>query len=107
MPAPRRPLYIALAILAVGWGIGIPIYLTGVDEDSLPFEMTTDSRHYVYQLERIGGKLAVLYQDVSDAFSSLWHGSRLGITIGVISCLVAFIYYRSATGKRSRPRRRS
>ena len=105
MSAPRRPLYIALAILAVGWGIGIPVYLTGTDEDALPFEMTTDSRRYVYQLERLGGKSAVFYQELYDGFASLWHGSRLGITIGVISCLVALVYYRSATPKGSRPRR--
>jgi hypothetical protein len=107
MPAPRRPLYIALAILAVGWGIGIPIYLMGADEDSLPFELTTGSRRYVNQLERLGGKSAVFFQEVSDAFSSLWHGSRLGITIGVLSCLVALVYYWSATQNGSHPRRRS
>jgi hypothetical protein len=60
----------------------------------------------VYQLERLGGKSAVFYQELSDGFSSLWHGSRLGITIGVISCLVALVYYLSATGKGSRPPRR-
>jgi hypothetical protein len=107
MPAPRRPLYIALAILAVGWGIGISVYLTGADDDSLPFELTSDSKRYVYQLERLGGKSAVFYSELYDGLSSLWHGSRLGITIGVLSCLVALVYYRSATRKGSHPRRRS
>jgi hypothetical protein len=106
MSAPRRPLYIALGILALGWGIGIPIYLSGADDDSVPFEMTTDSRRYVYQLERLGGKSAVLYSELYDAFSSLWRGSRLGITIGVLSCLVALVYYRSAT-RTAHPGRRS
>ena len=107
MSARRRPLYIALAILAVGWGIGISDNLTTADEDSLPFELTTGSRHYVNQLERLGGKSAVFYQELSDGFSSLWHGSRLGITIGVLSCLVALVYYRTAAKSRSHPRPRS
>ncbi|MFL5367476.1 MAG: hypothetical protein ACJ781_18550 [Myxococcales bacterium] len=107
MRSQRRPLYIALSILAVGWGIGIPVCLVSAAEDALPFEMTTEDRRYVYQLERFGGKSAVLYSELYDAFSSLWHGPRLGITIGVLSCLVALVYYWSATGKRSHPRRRS
>jgi len=107
MPPRRRPLYIALAILAVGWGIGIAVYLTAADEDSLPFALTTDSRHYVNQLERLGGKSAVFYEELSEGISSLWHGPRLGITIGVLSCLVALVYYWSATQDRSRPRPRS
>jgi hypothetical protein len=105
MPAPRRPLYIAVAIVAVGWGIGIAIYLTAADPDSLPFEMTTGDRRFVNQLERLGGKSAVFYSELSDAFSSLWHGPRLGITIGVLGSLVALVYYLSATGKWPPPRR--
>ena len=48
----------------------------------------------------------MFYSELSDAFSSLWHGSRLGITIGVLGCLVALVYYLSATGKWPPPRRR-
>jgi len=106
MRAPRRPLYVALAILAVGWGIGIAIYLTAADPDSLPFEMTTGDRRYVNQLERLGGKSAVFYSELSDAFASLWQGPRLGITIGVLATVVALVYYLSATGKWPPPRRR-
>ena len=39
------------------------------------------------QLERMGGKSYVLFKDLDDWFDSLWHGRRLGWTIGVMSAL--------------------
>lgn len=37
------------------------------------------------QLERMGGKSYVMLKDLDDWFASLWHGRRLGITVGVLS----------------------
>jgi len=91
MPA-RHHLIIAAAILAIGWGVGIPIYLSGSDEESLPFELTTDSRKYMNQVERLGGKSGLFYQDLLDAFHAWSHGWRLGITIAAIASIVAVIY---------------
>jgi hypothetical protein len=39
------------------------------------------------QLERIGGSNYVLMKDFDDWFASLWHGRRLGATLGVLSLL--------------------
>jgi hypothetical protein len=39
------------------------------------------------QLERMGGKNYVMLKDMDDWFVSLWHGRRLGCTIGVLSVL--------------------
>jgi hypothetical protein len=98
----RRPLYITLAILAVGWAIGIPIYLArSAEEESLPFELTEDGKKYIYNLERLGGRSAVFYEQLGDALSSAFHGWRLGITICLISCVVALIYFIRATRKLS------
>jgi hypothetical protein len=39
------------------------------------------------QLERMGGQSYVLFKDLDDWFASLWHGRRLGATVGVLSVL--------------------
>jgi hypothetical protein len=39
------------------------------------------------QLERMGGSNYVLMQDFDAWFASLWHGRRLGCTLGVLSVL--------------------
>ena len=39
------------------------------------------------QLERMGGKSYVLMKDFDEWFTTLWHGRRLGCTIGVLSIL--------------------
>ena len=39
------------------------------------------------QLERMGGKGYVMLSDLDEWFGSLWHGRRLGSTVGVLSVL--------------------
>jgi hypothetical protein len=101
MPAPfRRQLYITLAILAVGWGIAIPVYLHGASDDELPFELTDAAKLNVGRLERLGGKSAVFYQQLGDSLASLFQGWRLGITIAVATCVVALVYFMVSTRPR-------
>jgi hypothetical protein len=92
MPA-RRHLYVSIAILAAGWSVGLAIYLSALDDEQLPFELTDASKLYVYRLEQLGGKFAVIYQEMNDFLASLWHGSRLGLTIGVLSSLLALGWF--------------
>jgi len=92
MPA-RRHLYVSIAILAAGWSVGLAIYLSVLDDEQLPFELTDASKLYVYRLEQLGGKSAVVYQQMNDFLASLWHGSRLGLTIGVLSSLLALGWF--------------
>src|SRR5437762_14351933 len=88
MPA-RGHLFVSIAIFVAGWVVGIAVYLSAADEDQLPFELTNDSKLYVRRLEYLGGKSALVYQEINDFVASLWHGQRLGITIGVLSSIVA------------------
>ena len=92
MPA-RRHLCVSIAILAAGWAVGLAIYLSALDDEQLPFELTDASKLYVYRLEQLGGKSAVMYQQMNDFLASLWHGSRLGLTIGVLSSLLALGWF--------------
>lgn len=95
MPA-RRHLIVAAAIFVAGWAVGIPVYLAGASEEDLPFELTDASKLYLRRLEYLGGKGAVVYQQLGDFLSSLFHGWRLGLTIGVLSTVVAMAYFMLA-----------
>ncbi len=92
----RAPLHrnIALAILAAGWAVGLPIFMfAGSGEESLPFELTSDSRINANRLGRLGGRSALFYQQLGDWLGGLFHGWRLGLTIGVLASLLALAWY--------------
>ncbi|HUJ28628.1 MAG TPA: hypothetical protein VLW85_21545, partial [Myxococcales bacterium] len=81
----RAPLHrnIALAVLAAGWLVGIPILMFGASDDAaLPFELTMDSRINDNRLERLGGKSALVYEHLGETLGACFHGWRLGLTIG-------------------------
>lgn len=82
-----------IALLVVGWGSAIAIYLTATTEDPLPLELTQDAKLNVARLERLAGKSAVVYEQMNEALSSLWHGPNLGITLFVITSLVALTWF--------------
>jgi hypothetical protein len=88
----------ACFILIAGLACGVTIYLLAdepeatayviVGDTAYPVDPTT-SKSYVRQLERFGGKTAVLFDDFNRWFTALWQGKRLGITIGALSVLTA------------------
>jgi hypothetical protein len=101
----RRHLVVAMAILAVGWGIGLRIYLAGADDQTLPFELTADSRQYMNQVERLGGKSAVIYQELLALVQAWTHGWRLGITVAAISSVLAlaWLWFAPVKVRRAQP----
>jgi hypothetical protein len=42
-----------------------------------------------YQLERVGGKFAVISAELDDWFGSLWQGKQLGITLAFLTAGIA------------------
>jgi len=90
----------ALFILAIGLGAGSTIYFTAeepppdgyiiVGDTAYPYDPST-SKTYVRQLERFGGKSAVVFDEINRWFASLWVGRRLGVTIICLSALTAFV----------------
>jgi hypothetical protein len=68
-------LYVSIAILAAGWSVGLAIYLSALDDEQLPFELTDASKLYVYRLQQLGGKSALMYQEMNDFLASLWHAT--------------------------------
>jgi hypothetical protein len=47
------------------------------------------SKRYVRELQRFGGKAAVLFDEFNRWFDALWHGKSLAITVGCISVFVS------------------
>src|SRR4051812_1731622 len=91
---------LALFILAVGLGAGATLYLTAdepppsayivVGDTAYAYDPAT-SRQYVRQLERFGGKSAVLFDELNRWFASLWVGKALGVTLICLSAGAAMM----------------
>ena len=102
--SPRTSLFLAAAIvLVVGLVSGSVIYLVAEDDsESTSYVIVGDaaypvdptrSKTYVRQLERFGGKAAVLFDDFNRWFTALWQGKALGITVGWISIAAAVVIF--------------
>jgi len=79
----RTRLYVAaLLILAAGFGAGGAIYATADEEaENLRMQEMLWSKRYNRELQRFGGKAAVLFDDFNQWFAGLWRGKSLGLTI--------------------------
>ncbi len=123
MPASANfsPLQIRLCwagaiVLAVGLLAAIGIYVTATDEiTSLQgYEIsggtvraiTADSsRRYRHELERNGGKMAVLMDDFLRWFGGLWHGRQLAYTLAFLAMAVSLLCFWLADSLTPRPSR--
>lgn len=105
----RKQLYLASAfVFAVGLGSALFIYADARDDDSanaIGYEMVDgvaypiaarDSKRYRHDLERLGGKAAILADDFSNWLSGLWHGKRLAFSVALISVVVSGLIFMVA-----------
>ena len=98
---------IAGIVLIAGLAIAAAIYFTAEEDAPITssYVVTIDpalTKTYVRDLERFGGKAAVLFDDFNRWFAARWHGRALGVTVGWISVgIAALLYWISG---RSRPR---
>jgi len=91
LPLPTLLNRIAMAVLAAGLLAAALIFVTaGPDAPDL-LEDDAARRQYEFELEKIGGKAAVLAADVANWFSSLWHGRTLAWTVAVLSLVIAAV----------------
>jgi|ERR1039457_1112157 hypothetical protein len=91
--------YLATAgILVSGLIASAAIYLAADEDQYNPLSEYEESKKFVYELERIGGKSAVAAHEFNNWFAGLWHGRHLAFTVACISILVAVIYYFVASG---------
>jgi len=86
----RRPL-VAGSILAFGLTLSVALYVTSppdAPESDAVLEMQS-SKKSLRDLERIGGKAAVMTSQLDDWLSSLWHGEALAYTTAVLTLVAA------------------
>src|SRR5919198_5629423 len=89
---------LALVILVVGLGVDAAIYILADEREAqayiivggtaYPVDPTT-SRAYQGQLERYGGKMAVLFDEINRSLGARFQGKQLGITLASVSALTA------------------
>lgn len=91
-PFQRRWVIAGLLVL-VGWAVALILYATTPDaaDDEEMYDVT-HSKTYVREMERIGGKAAVLANDINEWFAGLWEGKTRSYIIAVSSVLVAGAY---------------
>ncbi len=82
-------------ILGVGLAAALVVFLTAAppasrDPDVIDWEQ---SKAYDRRVELIGGKAAVVGNELRDGFASLWHGRRLAYTIAALTGLVVLGYW--------------
>jgi hypothetical protein len=101
----KRRLFLGSAvILLAGLCSALLIYAIAEDvpDDSLGYAIvngavyplaTADSKLYRRELQRFGGKTALLIDDFSRWFSGLWHGKALAKTVASISIFLSLAIY--------------
>src|SRR5262249_19673333 len=95
-PARRGPgVKLASAlVLAIGLSIAAGIYFFAPEQDeNLAMYEMSNSKQYVRTLQRLGGRQAVLFDEIQTWFAARWQGKQLGVTIGVISAGAALLLY--------------
>ena len=95
----------ALGILIIGLGAGAAIYVLADEPEATAYVIIGDtaypvdpatSKAYQRQLERYGGKMAVVFDDINRWLAARFHGKQLGISVAAASVAVAFILYAVA-----------
>lgn len=85
---------VALLIVLFGFGSAGAIYLTAEPTPVSSFEYDRfSSKKYVRELERFGGKFAVLTAELNQWLAGLWHGKALAIVVGILSLLLALLLW--------------
>ena len=91
---------IGACILLAGLVSAALVYVTATDHrgDAVSYEMVDgnvyaispdDSKRYLRDVERYGGKAAVLTDEFSRWFSDLWQGRQLAYTLASVAVVVA------------------
>lgn len=99
--------FLGVLVLLAGLTASAWVFLTATDErsDVIGYELvdgqtypitTQDSKLYRHDLERFGGRAAVLADDLARWFAGLWRGRRLSLTLAVLTVAVSFVCFRAA-----------
>ena len=95
----RTLLFAASAIVLVaGLSAGLALYVTAEDEpeasaDSALLLSPGSSKIYIREVQRFGGKTAVLFDEALRWFSDRWRGKALGKSVAVLGAALALGLY--------------
>ncbi len=92
-----RARVIALVIGGVGLAVGMTIFVVATPPAEDPLYDFQNTKSYEQSVERFGGKAALFGNDVQNAIATATHGPNLGLTIAVVSVILAGLYYWRAT----------
>ena len=84
---------ILIAIVAVGLGSALLIFLVAEPAPANPLGDPGESRMYVHDMVLYGGKTNLILGEFSEWLGSLWHGKRLAYTVAVLTLLLAALIY--------------
>jgi hypothetical protein len=107
---PRDRLHLAgVVILVAGLLAAVFVYISAAgqtDPEAIGYRIVggqayaiapDDSAHELQQLERLGGKAAVMTFKFQRWFSSMWHGQRLAYPLLVLSAAIALLCFHIAS----------
>ena len=94
----KRCYLVTAGILLVGFGTAVAIYLMADDIPDNPFAEYEQSKSFSHEVQRMGGKMALVANDASAWFAGLWHGRQLAYPVACITLLIALGYYVIASG---------
>ena len=94
----KRCYLITAGILLAGLGSALVIYLTAGERPDNPFADYENSKRFSHDVQRMGGKMALVANDASAWFAGLWHGRPLAGTVACLTLLIALLYYVVASG---------
>lgn len=84
---------LAVAILIGGLCVSAAVYVVAPQEDADSntglLVSTNNLKRYKLELERMGGKAAVMAAELNEWFDSLWHGRQLAATLAVLSMVAS------------------
>jgi hypothetical protein len=95
----NRCYLVTAGILMTGFGSAIAIYLTAPESSDNPFAEFEQSKRFSHEVQRMGGKMALVANDISSWFVELWHGRQLAYTVTGITLAIALGYYVIGSGK--------
>jgi hypothetical protein len=93
----KARLYLScVLVLVIGLSISALVYVIAVDDAETGHVFYDDphlSKKYVRELQRYGGRAAVMIDEIDRWFASLWRGKALGVTLAWISVVVALALF--------------
>jgi hypothetical protein len=94
----KRCHLVTAGILLAGLGTAVAIYLTADEIPVNPFAEYENSKRFSHEVQRMGGKMALVANDLTAWFAGLWQGRQLAWTVACLTIVIAAGYYVVTSG---------